>query len=183
MPGDVRRPAGGHSSGLYAVKPRFVRRLAPVEDALVARRVPADVLTAAGLGASVLAGVAIAAGAVLDEPALWLAVAPLGALRLALNALDGSVARRTGTARPFGLVLNEMADRVGDAVALGVRRLRAMGTPTLTTLERTAHPPEGLRLLAALLVPLSDGDLRRLLGRVVRPDEKDSTTSPPDTET
>jgi CDP-diacylglycerol--glycerol-3-phosphate 3-phosphatidyltransferase len=45
---------------------------------------------------------------------LWLGVAPLGVARLALNALDGSVARRTQTATPSGAVANEVCDRLAD---------------------------------------------------------------------
>jgi CDP-diacylglycerol---glycerol-3-phosphate 3-phosphatidyltransferase len=128
-PRPAGRTTGTGTSGLYAVKPWFVRRLALVEDALVARRVPADALTAAGLGASVLAGAAVVGGGLLDAPAVWLAVAPLGVVRLALNALDGSVARRTGTARPFGLALNEVGDRLGDAAMIGATAL--LGMPVL----------------------------------------------------
>lgn len=35
-------------------------------------------------------------------------------LRLALNALDGLVARDLGPARPWGEVLNEVSDRLAD---------------------------------------------------------------------
>jgi CDP-diacylglycerol--glycerol-3-phosphate 3-phosphatidyltransferase len=104
---------------LYDVKPWFVRRLRPLEDSLVARRVTPDALTAAAVVASVLTGVAIAAGGLLDLPALWFAVPPLVLVRLSLNALDGSIARRTRCARPLGAALNEMGDRVGDAATIG----------------------------------------------------------------
>jgi CDP-diacylglycerol--glycerol-3-phosphate 3-phosphatidyltransferase len=105
--------------GLYTIKPWFVRRLRRVEDALVARRVSPDALTFAAVGVSVLTGVTIAAGGLLERPSLWLAVPPLVLVRLSLNALDGSIARRTRRARPFGAALNELGDRVGDAAAIG----------------------------------------------------------------
>jgi len=104
---------------LYDIKPWFVRRLRRVEDLLVARRVSPDALTLAAVAVSVAAGIAIAIGGWLDSPALWLAVPPLVLVRLALNALDGSVARRTHTARPFGAALNELGDRVSDAATIG----------------------------------------------------------------
>lgn len=104
---------------LYSIKPWFVRRLRRVEDVLVARRVPADVLTVAAVVVSLAAGVCIALGGLLDVPSLWLAVPPLVVVRLALNALDGSVARRTHTARPLGVALNEMGDRLSDAATIG----------------------------------------------------------------
>lgn len=101
--------------GLYAIKPWFVRRLGRIEDLLVARGVSADSLTVSAVVVSFIAGSAVGLGSLLGMPLLWLAVAPLGLVRLALNALDGSVARRRGTARPFGLALNEMCDRLSDA--------------------------------------------------------------------
>jgi phosphatidylglycerophosphate synthase len=76
-------------------------------------------LSYAAVVTSFFAGGALAAGAASDEPLIWLAVVPLCLVRLALNALDGSVARRTGTARPFGVVLNEIADRVSDTALIG----------------------------------------------------------------
>jgi archaetidylinositol phosphate synthase len=45
-----------------------------------------------------------------------LAVAPLAIGRLAANALDGLVARRTGLARPWGEVFNEYCDRLSDTL-------------------------------------------------------------------
>ncbi len=105
-------------SGLYSVKPWFVRRLRRFEDALVERRVSPDTLSLAAVGVSVAAGIALAAGGVLSEPLLWLLVPPLGLVRLALNALDGAVARRIGGGRPFGEVVNEMADRLADVATI-----------------------------------------------------------------
>ena len=105
--------------GLYSIKPWFVRRLRGVEHALVARRVSPDALTATAVVVSIAAGGAIAAGGLLDLPLLWLAVPPLVLVRLALNALDGSVARRTGRARSFGAALNEIGDRMSDAAVIG----------------------------------------------------------------
>ena len=104
---------------LYSIKPWFVRRLRRVEDAFVARRVSPDALTVAAVAVSFATGFAIAAGGLLGLPLLWLAVPPLVLVRLALNALDGSVARRTRRARPFGVALNEIGDRVGDAATIG----------------------------------------------------------------
>jgi CDP-diacylglycerol--glycerol-3-phosphate 3-phosphatidyltransferase len=105
--------------GLYQAKPWFVKRLGWIEDELVSRRVHPDTLTAGGVVAGAGVGAALALGAVLHAPLLWLMVGPLVLARLALNALDGAVARRTGASRPFGTALNETGDRVADALALG----------------------------------------------------------------
>ena len=104
---------------MYTLKPWFVHRLRRIEDALVRRRVSADALTGAAVAVSVVIGALIACGGVLDLPWLWLGVAPLVVVRLGLNALDGSVARRTHTARTFGAALNEIGDRVSDAAMIG----------------------------------------------------------------
>ncbi len=102
------------NTGLYAVKPWFVSQLRRTEDALVARRVQPDTLTYAAIVASAGAAGTIVAGALLEAPALWILVTPLGLTRLALNALDGSIARRTGKTSDFGGALNEVCDRVSD---------------------------------------------------------------------
>jgi phosphatidylglycerophosphate synthase len=103
--------------GIYAIKPAFQRSLRPVEDLLVERRVSPDAITAGALGLSAAGGAALAFSA--QEPLLLLA-APVAAIgRTALNALDGLVAKRTGTARAWGEVLNEFSDRLADMVLLG----------------------------------------------------------------
>lgn len=104
-------------SGLYSVKPWFVRSLSGIEDRLVSHRVPADALSYAAVAVSALTAGCIVAGHIV-HPWFWLLLAPLCVVRLALNALDGAVARRSGTARPFGKVVNEVSDRVSDFLLL-----------------------------------------------------------------
>lgn len=106
------------NAGLYGLKPWFVARLSRAEDALVERKVTPDALTYAAVVASCGAAGAIVAGAVFGLPLLWLLVAPLGFARLALNALDGSIARRTEQTSPFGAALNEVCDRLSDIVVI-----------------------------------------------------------------
>ncbi|MGH2812460.1 MAG: CDP-alcohol phosphatidyltransferase family protein [Actinomycetota bacterium] len=106
------------NAGLYGLKPWFVARLGRAEDALIERKVTPDALTYAAVAASCGAAGAIVAGAVLGAPPLWLLVAPFGFTRLALNALDGSVARRTGQSSPYGAALNEVCDRLSDVVMI-----------------------------------------------------------------
>lgn len=104
-------------SGLYSIKPWFVRSLSGIEDGLVSRRVRADALSYAAVAVSALAGACIVAGH-LVHPWFWLLLGPLCFVRLGLNALDGSVARRSGMDRPFGKVVNEVTDRVSDVLLL-----------------------------------------------------------------
>lgn len=98
--------------GIYAIKPRFQRSLRGVEGWLVRRRVHPDRLTFAALGLSVAGGAALWGSR--WAPWLLLAVPVIAIGRTALNALDGLVARRLGLARPWGEVLNELADRAAD---------------------------------------------------------------------
>jgi CDP-diacylglycerol---glycerol-3-phosphate 3-phosphatidyltransferase len=103
---------------LYAVKPRFGRALDRLAAGLVARRVPADALTALGLACAALGGALLALEGARPSPAILL-VPPLLFARIACNALDGMVARRAGTARPLGAVLNETGDRLADLCLFG----------------------------------------------------------------
>jgi len=137
--------------GLYGVKPWFVRRLRRVEDIFVARGISADSISVAAVAVSLLCGLALALGGALEEPRLWLLVPPLGFVRLALNALDGSVARRVGSGRPFGEVLNEMGDRIADAAMLAP--LALVATPALA-----------LGALSAVLLTSIAGLLGRAVG-------------------
>ena len=124
-------------NGLYAAKPWFVRRLKKVENLLVGWDVSADSLTAAALVVSLGCGLVLALGGILDQPLLWLLVPPLALVRLALNALDGSLACRKGTDRPFGEVINEMGDRLSDAALIGSLAFAAPVPLALTALVAT----------------------------------------------
>lgn len=138
--------------GIYIVKPRFQQALHGVEDLLVARRVKADWLTAAAVAAAALAAIIHLTGWAQHAPALWL-IPPLALIRLALNALDGQVARRTGTARPWGAVLNEMGDRAADVLFLAPIALVG-GVPAAL----------GLAALCAMLLSSLSGVLAASLG-------------------
>ena len=105
------------TGGVYAIKPWFLRRLRRVEEVLVQRGVSADALTLAAVGISSLGGMCLALGGLMDAPRLWLFLPPLCVVRLALNALDGSVARRAAP-DPFGVVTNELGDRLQDAAMI-----------------------------------------------------------------
>ncbi|HEX9990181.1 MAG TPA: CDP-alcohol phosphatidyltransferase family protein [Chloroflexia bacterium] len=98
--------------GIYSIKPGFQRSLRGVEMFLVRRRVHPDYLTLAAVGLSLVGGAALYGAWV--APWLLLVVPGLALGRIALNALDGLVARGTGLARPWGEVLNELCDRLSD---------------------------------------------------------------------
>ena len=99
--------------GIYAIKPWWQQRLAYLEEVLIRRHVHPDVISLSGLVCGVLLGIVLAYSA--RVPLLVLAVAPLAIGRLAANALDGLVARKTGQARAWGEVFNESCDRLADS--------------------------------------------------------------------
>ncbi len=117
-----------HFRGIYSIKPWWQQRLAGIENWLVKRRVHPNLVTLAGVGCAGLLGLALAASA--RWPWLALAVAPFAFGRLAANALDGLVARRTAQASAFGELYNEFGDRIADtAVFAGLALNSAVFAP------------------------------------------------------
>ena len=98
---------------IYDLKPRFQKLLRPLADTLAGAGVTANQVTLAALGLSVLAGGALALwpGAVL--PLLLLPVVLFA--RMALNAIDGMLAREHNQASRLGAYLNEICDMLSDA--------------------------------------------------------------------
>jgi phosphatidylglycerophosphate synthase len=115
MPQGDRPTVGGQ--GLYRLKPASQRLVEPLADALAARRISPDAISAAAVVMAAIGGACLAGSTAL--PGLLLLVPFLAAARLILNLLDGMVARRTGTARPMGEVWNEVGDRLGDILFIG----------------------------------------------------------------
>jgi CDP-diacylglycerol---glycerol-3-phosphate 3-phosphatidyltransferase len=105
-----------NSSGLYALKPWYAARLAPVRRWLVTARVSPNVITIAGIAFGGGAGIALAL--LRPGPLAGVAVALLLAARLGCANLDGTVARDSGRVTPLGAVLNEVGDRVAELAAL-----------------------------------------------------------------
>lgn len=100
-------------NGIYAIKPWWQARLAGVEKSLLQHQVHPDKITLAGVVLSGWLGLVLALSGNWNG-LVWL-VAPLAIGRLAANALDGLVARKSGLARPWGEVYNEFSDRLADA--------------------------------------------------------------------
>jgi len=91
---------------------RFVRAAAdPLVRALVALGVSAAALTVGGFVLNALAGALVARGALQFGGLLYL-------LFSSLDFLDGAVARRSGTAGPFGAFLDSVLDRASEAAVL-----------------------------------------------------------------
>lgn len=98
---------------IYDLKPKFQALLRPAAAALARASVTANAVTVAALVLSIAQGawLALQPGAAL--PLLVLPVTLL--VRMALNAIDGIMAKEHGQASAGGAVLNELADVVADA--------------------------------------------------------------------
>jgi CDP-diacylglycerol--glycerol-3-phosphate 3-phosphatidyltransferase len=98
---------------LYALKSRFQGVLRPLVGRLAAAGVTANQVTAA----AAVGSVAIAAVVIWQahRPLIFLLLPVWLFLRMALNAVDGMLAREHGQKSHFGAYLNELADVVSDA--------------------------------------------------------------------
>lgn len=98
---------------LYAFKPRFQALLRPWVEKLARAGVSANQVTLAAAIGSVALGALIAVLAPARWPFLLLPLWLL--LRMALNAVDGMLAREHDHKSPLGAYLNELSDVVSDA--------------------------------------------------------------------
>jgi CDP-diacylglycerol--glycerol-3-phosphate 3-phosphatidyltransferase len=98
---------------IYDLKPKFQALLRPIADALARAGVSANGVTLAALGLSLAHGAWLALMPQSRWPFLLLPVTLF--VRIALNALDGMMAREHGMASPAGAVLNELGDVISDA--------------------------------------------------------------------
>ncbi|WP_179402810.1 CDP-alcohol phosphatidyltransferase family protein [Burkholderia guangdongensis] len=97
---------------LYALKPKFQNKLRPLTESLAERGVTANQVTLFAAGGSIvvgaLAGLGVFARVLFLLIPIWLFV------RMALNAIDGMLAREHGQKSTFGAYLNELGDVVSD---------------------------------------------------------------------
>ena len=98
---------------IYDLKPRFQARLRPLADSLAKAGVTANGVTVAALALSLAHGAWLALAPDSRWPFLVLPVTLF--LRMALNAIDGMMAREHGMKSPQGAVLNELGDVISDA--------------------------------------------------------------------
>jgi phosphatidylglycerophosphate synthase len=103
--------------GLYRLKPASQAVVAPAARWLVRRRVSPDLLTWAAVPVGLGGGLCLALSA--SFPALLLLVPVAAVLRLALNLLDGMVARDSGSTHAMGEIWNELGDRLADIGFVG----------------------------------------------------------------
>ncbi|MEX0746011.1 MAG: CDP-alcohol phosphatidyltransferase family protein [Phycisphaeraceae bacterium] len=98
---------------IYDLKPRFQALLRPIAAKLARAGISANAVTVAALLLSVAHGAWIAVMPSSAWPLLLLPVTLF--LRMALNAIDGIMAKEHGQTTPEGAVLNELSDVIADA--------------------------------------------------------------------
>lgn len=98
---------------IYSLKPRFQNLLRPLVKRMAARGITANQVTLAAALVSVLIALLVA----WQAAQVWLfALIPVWMLlRMALNAVDGMLAREFGQQSALGAYLNELSDVVADS--------------------------------------------------------------------
>lgn len=100
-------------ASIYDLKPKFQGLLRPITQKLASMKVTANQVTIAALLLSILVGLCIA---VFPGEKWPLLIVPLFLfIRMALNAIDGMLAREHNMKSDLGLILNEIGDVVADA--------------------------------------------------------------------
>lgn len=98
---------------IYQLKPRFQALLRPLVQRLYDRGITANQVTVAALVVSL--GVAIAVALLVEHRWVFLLIPLWMLLRMALNAIDGMLAREFGQQSKLGAYLNELCDVAADA--------------------------------------------------------------------
>lgn len=99
---------------IYDLKPRFQAMLRPLVGWLASRGVTPNQITVGALLLSILTGAILLAWP--EQPRLLLLLPPLLLIRMALNAIDGMLAREHALQSRLGALLNELGDVLADAV-------------------------------------------------------------------
>ena len=113
-------------TSIYQLKPMFQSVLRPICTRLAAANVSANQVTIAAVVLSAFGGAWIAFAP--ESPWPYLALPAVLLLRMALNAIDGMLAREHDMKSPLGAILNELGDVVSDAL-LYLPLLLAPGMP------------------------------------------------------
>ena len=98
---------------IYALKPKFQNLLRPLVRKLFARGVTANQVTLCACAISIVLGIALALAP--THAPLFMLLPLWFFLRMALNAMDGMLAREFGQKSALGGYLNETTDVIADA--------------------------------------------------------------------
>ncbi|MDH5232658.1 MAG: CDP-alcohol phosphatidyltransferase family protein [Gammaproteobacteria bacterium] len=100
-------------ASIYDLKPKFQNLLRPLVGLLARIGVSANQVTLLAMLLSIAAGAALFIWP--QQYPLFLLIPILLFVRMALNAIDGMLAREHNMKSPFGAILNELGDVVSDA--------------------------------------------------------------------
>ena len=102
---------------LYQLKSHFQDQLRPISNALVEQNVTANQVTVSAVLLSMGTAYVVTKPAV-EKQKLWLLLPSSLFIRMALNAIDGMMAREHNQASTLGAILNEVGDIVADTALL-----------------------------------------------------------------
>lgn len=101
-------------ASIYDIKPQFQSLLRPIVDRLAGTGITPNQVTVSAMILSFLTGGLVALYH--DRPVILLLVPFVMFVRMALNAIDGMLAKEHNMKTPLGNILNELGDVVSDAV-------------------------------------------------------------------
>jgi CDP-diacylglycerol---glycerol-3-phosphate 3-phosphatidyltransferase len=99
-------------ASIYDIKPKFQNLLRPLTKKLAANSITANQVTLAALVLSLLTGIALIFSG--NQTGIYLLVPLVLFVRMALNAIDGMLAREHDMKSPLGAILNELCDVISD---------------------------------------------------------------------
>ena len=115
---------------IYQLKPAFQAQLRPLVGGLAALGVSANQVTLAAAVLSLLAGGAVALWP--QIPSLLGLIPAVLLVRMALNAIDGMLAREHGMQTALGAILNELGDVISDmGLYLPLARIPGVSSPAV----------------------------------------------------
>jgi len=131
---------------VYQLKSAFSDLLRPITRSLASAGITANQVTIAALLGSLLLPLCLW----LTENPLWWLVMPIWMLiRMALNNIDGMLAREHDMATPLGAMLNEMADVISDsALFFAFALIAGVNQPLLFTVILLAVMSEMIGVVA-----------------------------------
>lgn len=135
---------------IYNIKPQFQRLLTPILEWMYCKHITANQITVSACILSVIIGVMFW----FAEDNKWFFLAlPIGLLlRMALNALDGMMARRYNQISRKGELLNELGDVVSD---------------TIIFLPLLKYQPESLYLIVIFIAMSIINEYAGVMGKVI----------------
>jgi len=95
---------------VYQLKAHFQELLRPIASTLAMRGITANHVTVFAMYCSVLYGIVLCFGPLI----FWFLLPVFLLFRMALNAIDGIMAKEHGMKTPLGMALNELGDVVSD---------------------------------------------------------------------